>query len=147
MDLNSIINNATTDEVEVDFSGAVDFTPLAPGTYDAVIESVEPGVSGPNSKNPGSPKLIWKFVVTEEPYVGRVLFRHSPTTGKGAGLTKDVLRAIGVPGLDQPNVKFKLSSAPGKAVSLEVTIQADNPNFNEIKGVKAAAPAAPTAAL
>lgn len=145
--LDAVLQGATTDEVDVDFSGAVDFSPLRKGRYPAVIESVEPGVSGPNSKNPGAPKLVWKFVVIEGEYEGRVLFRHSPTTGKGAGLTKDVLRAIGVPGLDNPNIKFKMSTAVGQKVYLDVDFQKDNAKFNEITDVLPYAPAAPLAAL
>lgn len=147
MDLDTALNQATADEVAIDFSGAVDFSPLPDGPYVAEIESVEPGVSGQNSKNPGAPKLVWKFVVIDGPHTGRVLFRHSPTTGKGAGLTKDVLRAIGVPGLDSANIVFKMSSAVGQKVVLDVTRQKDNENFNEIKSLKAYVPAAPATTL
>ncbi len=146
--LDEVLNNATTDEVDIDFSSAVTFEPLPPGTYVLEIESVEPGRSKATADAPtGNPKLVWKFVVIGGEFEGRVLFRHSPTTGKGSGLTKDVLRALGVQGLDSPQVKFKMSTAVGQRVEADVVIQKDNEDFNEIKKLRPVAPAAPAASL
>lgn len=142
--LDEVLNNATTDEVEIDFSSAVSFEPLPENTYVLEIESVEPGRSKPTAESPtGNPKLVWKFVVVEGDQTGRVLFRHSPTSGKGSGLTKDVLRALGVGNLDSPKVKFKMSTAVGQRVIADVILQKDNADFNEIKKLRAyAAPSA-----
>ncbi len=146
--LDEVLNNATTDEVDIDFSSAVTFEPLPPNTYVLEIESVEPGRSKPTADAPqGNPKLVWKFVVIGGEFEGRVLFRHSPTTGKGSGLTKDVLRALGVQGLDSPQVKFKMSTAVGQRVEADVIIQKDNEDFNEIKKLRPVAPVAPAASL
>jgi hypothetical protein len=146
--LDEVLNNATTDEVEIDFSSAVSFDPLPPGTYVLEIESVEPGRSKPTAEAPnGNPKLTWKFVVVDGEHTGRVLFRHSPTSGKGSGLTKDVLRALGVQGLDSPQVKFKMSTAIGQRVIADVVLQKDNENFNEIKKLRPYVAPAATASL
>ncbi len=135
--LDEVLNNATSDEVEIDFSSAVSFEALPTGTYVLEIESVEQGVSKPKPPaTVGNPKLVWKFVVVEGAHTGRVLFRHSPTTGKGSGLTKDVLKALGVGDLDNPKVKFKMSTAVGQRVIADVIPQKDNEDFNEIKKLR-----------
>lgn len=136
-DLDSILNNATADEVVIDFSESADFDLLADGEYTAAIESVEAGLA-----KSGGPKLVWKFVIESGPEAagkveGRILFRHTPTTGKGAGLAKQCIKAIGG-NADGDKVQFKMSSAKGKRVVLVVGKQKDNPDFNEIKRVKPA---------
>lgn len=120
------------DEVELDFSGAVEFDAIAEGTYAAVVKDCVPGLSKKQE-----PKLTWTFVVTEEgPAKGRQLMRHTPTRGKGSGLSKQVIKAIGGD-VSQTQTKFKPSSAAGKHVILEVGIQ-EGTDFNEIKKVRPA---------
>lgn len=126
------------DEVDIDFSGAVEFDPIPADDYIAVIEEVEPGLSKQKA-----PKLTWKFRITEGPHAGRKLMRHTPTTGKGSGLTKQVLKAIGQDTSDK-RVKFRPSSAVGQTVLLVVGMQ-EGTDFNEIKRVKAAPKSDPLA--
>lgn len=139
--LDSTLARATKDEVEVDFSGAResgDFSPLTPGDYEAVVHSCEPGTS-----DSGNPKLVFQFKVTEDPYVGRILFKHVPTKGDGSGIARDVLSGLG---FDTATMrKFSPASALEKACVITVAIQKDNPDFNEIKRVKSAAKATGTA--
>lgn len=137
-DLDSILETASSDDVVIDFSEAVDFDLLPDGDYSALIESAEQGKS-----KEGNPKIVWKFVIQSGPetagkVAGRILFRHTPITGKGAGLAKQVIKAIGG-NVDGDRIQFKLSSAKGKGVVLVVGKQKDDPNFNEIKRVKPAA--------
>jgi hypothetical protein len=142
--LDEVINNATSDEVDIDFSSAVSFEALPKDRYLLEIESVESGMSKPKADAPqGNPKLVWKFVVVDGEHAGRVVFRHSPTTGKGSGLTKDVLRALGVGSLDSPQVKFKMSSAVGQRVYADVQPQSDNDKYSEITSLYPYTPAAP----
>lgn len=136
--LDATLARATKDEVEIDFSGAResnDFAPLVPGDYDAEVHSCEPGTSAS-----GNPKLVFQFKVTEAgPYAGRILFKHVPTKGDGSGIARDVLNALG---FDTATMrKFKPTEALGLACVLSVAIQKDNPDFNEVKKVKAAAKA------
>lgn len=142
--LDEVLNNATNDEIEVDFSAAVNFAAVPEGDYTAVIESVESGRTKPTADNPeGNPKVVFRFkVVDEGPAKGRVFFRHAPTTGKGAGLTKEVLRAIGVP-VDGDRIRFRLSQAVGAKLTLHVTLDESKDYPNEVKKVKAYTP--PTA--
>lgn len=138
--LDKTISRATKDEVEVDFSGAREggnFDPLEPGDYTAEVHACEPGTSGS-----GNPKLVFQFRVTEDPYVGRILFKHVPVKGEGSGIARDVLNGLG---FDTATMrKFSPGSALGKACVITVAIQNDNPDFNEIKRVKPAAKASAT---
>lgn len=128
--LDDIVAGAGADEeVDLDFSEATAFEPLVKGRYAATIKDCVPGTSGA-----GNPKLTWTFVVTDAPYAGRQLMRHTPTKGKGSGLSKQVIKAIGQD-TSQTSMKFRPSSAAGKEVLLDVDIQEDNPDFNEIKKV------------
>jgi hypothetical protein len=135
--LDEVLNNATSDEVEIDFSSAVTFENLPDGTYTFEVEECEPSVSGEKSKNPGAPLLHWKFVVVApEEFVGRVMHRHSPTNGKGSGLTKDVLKALNVPGLDDPKIKFKRSTAIGQQLVADVQPQKGDDQYVEMVNLR-----------
>lgn len=140
--LDDVLADATSDEVEVDFSAAVSFENLPTGTYGFEIEECEPGASGENAKNPGAPLLVWKFVVIDGEHTGRTMFRHSPITGKGSGLTKEVLKAIGVPDLDNPSIKFKRSTVIGQKLTGDVRPQKGEDDYVEL--VKLRAYEAPT---
>ena len=43
-----------------------DFKPLKPGKYVMRLTEVEEGETGEKSKNPGTPKWVWKFVVDKD---------------------------------------------------------------------------------
>lgn len=139
--LDDTLARATKDEVDIDFSGASeskDFSALVAGTYKAVVIACDPGTSGS-----GNPKLVFQFKVTETPYEGRILFKHTPTRGQGSGITRDVLNGLGFETASMK--KFKPSDALNIACVLTVGIQKDNPDFNEVKKVKAAEKSASTA--
>lgn len=121
------------DEVEIDFSGAVDFDPIPDGNYTARVLKCEAGLS-----KSGNPKLAWTFGLTEDGFVGRQLIRHTPTTGKGSGLAKQAMKALGFD-TQGDRVRFKPSAAVGKDCILVVGKQKDNPEYNEIKRVNPAA--------
>ncbi|HXJ69369.1 MAG TPA: hypothetical protein VNM39_10720 [Verrucomicrobiae bacterium] len=135
--LEDVLNNATNDEVEIDFSGAVDFAPVPAGEYDAVIKTVEPKAAGASAKNPGAPLAKFEFVVTEEgPAHNRHFFVYASLTGAGAGRTKEILRAIGVP-VEGDKIRFKLSNAVGQPVRLVILNLGEDAEYpNEVKKVK-----------
>lgn len=124
------------EEVELDFSGAVEFEPIAVGDYRAVVKECVSGVSKPSAASPqGNPKLVWTFVITEEGSAkGRQQMRHTPTTGKGSGLSKQVLKAVGED-ITATQIKVKPAKYVGKEVILSIGIQ-DGTEFNEITKVK-----------
>lgn len=139
--LDDIVSGAGQDEeVELDFSGAIEFDPVPADTYPAVIKDCVPGTS-----KAGEPKLTWTFILSEGKFAGRQLMRHTPTKGKGSGLSKQVMKAIGVD-VNNVTTKFRPSTAAGKHVLLEVGIQ-EGTEFNEIKRVKAAPSADALAAV
>lgn len=138
--LDSIINqqsSASADDVVLDFTeaaeGGGDFEALPEGDYVAVVEKVETGVS-----KAGNAKLVWRFQVAEGPFAKRVLFKHTPTVGNGAGVTRDVIKALGI-SAEGEQVRFNPRMALGKKVVLEVTIQVggDYDGSNEVGKVKA----------
>src|SRR5713101_8798737 len=141
--LDEVIEGATSDEAEVDFSGAVDFEPLADGDYLFEIETIENGTSKPKPPAKfGNPKIVWKFVCLEDGAVGRVIFAHTPTTGKGAGLTKNILKALDID-VSEDKIKVKFSQLVGRQVILNLRRQRDKvtkelTDFNEIAKVKQA---------
>lgn len=125
-----VAGGGTDEEVLVDLSGAVEFERVPDGEYQATISDVEAGVS-----KEGNPKLTWTFVITDEgPAHARQMLRHTPTTGKGAGLTKQVLKALGVD-TDAPELRVRPSSYVGKNVTLVVGEQKGT-EFSEIKKVR-----------
>lgn len=137
--LDEVLSNATSDEVDIDFSEAKEFGAVPAGTYEAVIEEAKPGVTGPRSKTPGTPKIAWRFKVTEEgPAKGRVFFLHTALKGEQSGRAKEVLRVLGVD-VSGPNIKFKTSQAVGQKVTIVVD-KDDDPDSdwpNSVKRVKA----------
>jgi hypothetical protein len=130
-DFDDVIKKAVSDEVEIDFSAATDYEPLTPGDYDAVLISAVPGTS-----QKGNPKLTFEFEVASDKGKRKV-FRHAPVSGAGAGLAKEVIKALGF-NVDDPKIKFRPSEAKGRKVKLTLGIQESNPQYNEITRVKAA---------
>lgn len=133
--LDELINQATSDEVEVDFSAAVSFDPLT-GEFPVVVTAVESGVSGE-----GNPKVVFKFDVTAgvdgngKSAVGRKLRKDCPTTGEGAGITKAVLRALGFD-VDSEHVRFRMSQALGLEAIAVCRKSKLNEDFTDIVRLK-----------
>jgi hypothetical protein len=81
--------------MEVDFSAAIDFSPLVGEFAFKVIEAV-PGKTGPKAKLPNSPKVTLKLEViygADEEGVdktGRKAQKDLPMAGEGSGITKQV---------------------------------------------------------
>ncbi len=135
--LEDVLNNATNDEVEIDFSAAVDFAPVPAGNYVAVIKSVEPVKAGASAKTPGAPLAKFEFVVSDEgPAKGRHFFVYASLTGAGAGRTKEILRALGV-AVEGDKIKFRLSQAVGQSVLLVIAFNEGAEYENEVSKVKA----------
>ncbi len=138
--LDEIVAGAATgggggdEEIDLDFSGALDFEALPPGEYAARITECLPGVAASS----GKPKLVIKYTITEAPYVGRVIQSHLPTTGKASGKAKQVIKALGGD-VTGDRIRFKPSSAVTRDVILVLAIQKDNSDFNEVRRVKPAA--------
>lgn len=132
--LDKIVGSGTSNDdddiVDVDFSGAIEFGKLD-GEYEAVVVAANPGTS-----KAGNPKIEFVFEVTSTKGKGALRTRHAPTTGRGAGLCKQVLKALGHD-TSEPKARFKLSSMIGKPVVLTMGPQKDNDEFDEIKSVRA----------
>lgn len=109
------------DDVHVDLS---DVQLWDPDEYDLLIEAIEPRLSGPNSKVPGS-KMANFTLVNVTPgskFVGRKIFQLMNLGGKGAFLISQLLVSQGLanPGEDHPIVK--LSSLLDRTVKAYVKI-------------------------
>lgn len=100
------------EEVTVDFSGAVDFQPVAKGKYGAILVHSEQKVS-----QKGDQMLKWQYEIIRaedednEEFVGRKLTRTLMLVGKGAGITRSTLRAHGVH-IDGDQIRV----SPGKLI-------------------------------
>lgn len=138
--LSDVVSDALNDEVEVDFSGATGggFGPIPSGDYRAFVDESVPGFS-----HAKMPKLVLRFRICDgEENAGRVFFRHCPTQGKGSGILRDTLKALG---FDVDNMTgFKPGDALNKEAIISIGFQkghsADNPDPDlqrqEIKKVK-----------
>ncbi len=133
--LGALLEGATSDEVDIDFSAAVSYEPLN-GEFPVVVTAVETGTSGE-----GNPKIVFKFDVTDgidgngKSAVGRKLRKDCPTTGEGAGITKSVLRALGYE-VDDEHVRIRMSKVVGlEAIAVCATSKL-NPEFTDIKRLK-----------
>lgn len=93
---------ADEDGILIDLSEASEERDFAPfkGRREAVVESVTrkppKDASGANKMN-----LVFRFKITDDENTGRVVFKHCPTAGPGAGIARDVIKALGgelVPG-------------------------------------------------
>ena len=75
--------------VNVDTSEAQTFEPLPKGAYSLIISKCIPVTS-----KAGNPSLDWEFTVDEGEFIGRKLFKTTPTNGRGVGFTTDILKAL-----------------------------------------------------
>lgn len=121
------------DEIDLDFSSAREgFGKIALGEYNAVVIEATPGTSG--NKNP---KVVVKFQIEdddERKAKGRTFFKHCPAAGDGAGILRDVLKALGI----DAGEKLKCSTLVGKKCVIVVRDQKDSDEFQEIAKVKPA---------
>lgn len=119
------------DEIDLDFSQArdQDFGDIDPGEYEFEVIKAESGVSGK-----GNPKAVFQLkIVDEGKFLGRIMFKHAPTKGEGAGIFREVWRACG---FDVDVKKVKLSDSIGKHVLGTVRFQKDSDEFQELTKLK-----------
>ncbi len=135
MDLSEMMEQATADSVEIDFSTAVDFTPLE-GEFPFKIEEAVPGVTGIKSKVPGSPKLTIKCVVIAGEKQGRKAQKDLPLSGEGAGITKQALSALGIDPDEVATEGLKLSRIVGARFIGVCQKSKFNEDFTDIKRIK-----------
>jgi len=87
--------------IEVDMEQARELTPVGDGVYECVINK-EPEFfkASDKAKHPGSPNMKWEMTVADiegqEEQKGAKLFRNTPLTGEGAGITLQMLDALKV---------------------------------------------------
>lgn len=80
VDWNKFDNAVNKQQLEKDIKeakengGTGDFPEVPSGTYTVKLKSMEMGVTGPKSKNPGSPILKASFKIKEGKYKGQLLF-------------------------------------------------------------------------
>ncbi len=145
--LKDTLANATSDEVDIDFSGAGeslgDLQNNPPGTYNVRVSECEVGTSGS-----GNPKVVFVFELDQKNEgCWPSERRHCPTSGKGSGILKDTLAALGydIAAIESGKERFKPSSALGRQAIIVVGPQKDKPEYNEIKKIKAVPGAKPAA--
>lgn len=129
------------DEIVVDFSGDTKTGgKIDDGWYAATLLDAMPDVTGANSKNPGAPKVVFKFQITEEgPFKGRQRQKHGVLTGDGSGITAQVIEALGFDVDKQgKGAKFSRKAAKGRNVMLQIRTQKNNKDYDEIGAVKPA---------
>lgn len=96
MNLDDMVDEATNDVLEVDFSAALDFTPLV-GDFRFRVEEAVVGKTGPKAKLPNSPKITLKCVVVSGldkegvDKTGRKAMKDLPMAGEGSGITKQAI--------------------------------------------------------
>ncbi len=133
-DFTSLIDQATDDTVDLDFSEAVEFGQFTASNVLAVVSEAKRGTT-----KAGAPKIAWQFTIIEGEHSGRKLFRHTPTTGKGAGLAREVIEATGCEVPDpKGRLRISLSDAVGREVRIDVRPQKDSDDFNEVVKVRPA---------
>ena len=115
------------DMFDIEMGEAMDFSPVPDGAYEAVCEEKpEPGES-----DAGNPVLVWKFRLVgsngQEEYSGKEIVRKTPTTGKGAGFTRDTLKGLSVPftlideSTPQERIRFDRDLCLGKHCILTIS--------------------------
>lgn len=141
--LDNIVNQALDDEVEVDFSGAKE----GGGLYDDVphdeylweVIGCEKKTSKPSEKNPqGAPMLKVDVAIVGGEYDGKRKTINCMLQGGGAGVTRDLLRVLGFD-VDSPTFKLKMGDTVGKRFLGTVRQQKNDPQYQEIVKLKAAA--------
>lgn len=102
--------------VSIDLSGVDDsYEAISPGTYDAVVTSVE---VKPNKAGDGR-NVVIKFDVDVDGK-RRVRTRYCPLQGRGAGIATSTLKALGVEVPSGPNPRVDVAEAVGAQCRLQI---------------------------
>lgn len=120
---------SSDEEIVLDFTEALASGDYEVGRWPAVVKECYAGTS-----NEGNPKLVWEFEFTDGPNKGRVMKRSTPTTGKGSGISRQTIKALGFE-TEGEKVNFRPSAAKGRACEVEVRQQKNNTDFQEISRV------------
>lgn len=139
-EFDDILGEATDDSVEIDFSGATELKPHEPGWYAVTLEELETkDETGKQltARKSGDPKIVFHF---KPDAGGPAIRRHVPIVGKGAGIARQTLTALGV-AVEGDKLKVSRSALIGKRCEAQLAIQLDQDtqeptNFNEIKKVR-----------
>lgn len=84
--------NQTFDPIPFDDSESPDLSvPVPANEYDVFVTKA----FGAYSKK-GNPQVRWQLKIDGGEYNGRIIFHDTPTTGRGAGLTRAVVKGLGV---------------------------------------------------
>lgn len=137
-EFSDMLSQATDDTIDLDFSEAVEFGQFSAENVLAVVSEAKRGVvkSGDNA---GKPKVVWQFTIIEGEHSGRKEFRHTPLTGKGAGLAREIIEATGCEVPDKKGkLRISLSDAVGAEVRITVRPQKKSDDFNEVVRVRPA---------
>lgn len=131
--IEEIVSGAVSnnDELEIDFSGAVEFEALD-GEFPARVLACTPDTS-----KSGNPMLVWEFALTQKPHEGWKRKAYTVTSGKGSGKAKQIIKAVGG-NVEGERIRFRPSSAVGKDVILVLGPQKDSTEYDEIKRVRPA---------
>jgi hypothetical protein len=111
-------------DVEVNQGG--DFTPVPPSKQNVVISDWDQGVTGENSKNPGSTKLTLEVTIQDGEYQGRRIWDVFTFGEKTLWKIKGLLTAIGEDTDRSWTVAEILDAAPdwvGKELVVRLAVQ------------------------
>lgn len=111
------------DEESWDFdpSEAVEFARLVPGWYHADITKLAEKKYSQN----GNPMMIQYFFITDKEFYGLTPFRRFMLNGKGAGWTKEFLKAIALPDEAEGKKSIKPSVIVGRRCMVKMDWQRD----------------------
>lgn len=132
--LKDTLAKAASEDVDVDFSGAGeggDLENVPAGDYVATVIECEPGES-----KAGNPKLTIKWEL-EEPIEGcwPTIITHPPTSGRGAGILRDTLRALDpklLASIEAGEAKLKPGALLKKRAVLSVRPQKNDAQYVEV---------------
>lgn len=139
-----------TSIANINFDDAVEPQPLPKGKYEVQITAAEEKVTGPNSKNPGSPQVVVTagFIGPSQEEQNAPTVRHFislPAEGDEAKtanfkvlLLKRFMAAFGVPvptGSQDLNVEDLCFSLVGRTATLEVSLSEPNDSGDVYNGL------------
>jgi len=143
--IDDILDEAS-DAVELDLSGAVDFDDCPNGVFILKVNKLETTTSAlKEGGGGGEPMIKWSFVVEETiSLVDQTLSApakgsYAPLvrtmlTGKGAGITKKLLKALGndIDTKAGSNIRFSPNAQKGRLVKATVQQQLKRPEYQEV---------------
>lgn len=124
-------------EIGIDFDTAEKMSgPMPDGDYDVQCIDASLGETGPNSKNPGTPKIDWQFEVinnSNPDYNGRRLFSTTVISQSGSGSLVALTKALGKP---WKGTKISTDDYLGCSCKAKVVTEEYNGTFsNKVKKV------------